>query len=317
VSNLSIVIPCYNEQEVLTDTTEKLLATLSKLIKKKKVSPGSKIYLVDDGSKDDTWKIIERTATNYEMISGIKLSKNSGHQNALMAGLLIAEGDAVISMDADLQDDISVIEKMIDEYQRGSAIVYGVRQRRGTDTIFKKFSAETFYKMIRIAGVDIIHNHADYRLMSRFAINCLKEFKERNLFLRGIVPLIGLETSKVYYERRKREKGKTKYPLRKMLAFAWEGITSFSILPLRFISFVGIFLSFCSIGISIWVLWIKFIAEKAIPGWASLLLPLSVISAVQLLSLGMLGEYIGKIYKETKRRPRYFIEKIIQTNKSL
>jgi len=308
---LSIVVPCYNEEDVLPETYSAITSKIIQLQKSNKISDSSKIYFVDDGSTDKTWDIIEKLVSDKKDVAGIKLSRNYGHQNALMAGLFLVEGDAIITIDADLQDDIDIIEEMVDAYFNGSEIVYGVRKQRDKDTMFKRGSANAFYKLMKLMGVDIIFNHSDYRLMSRNAVECLKKFEERNLFLRGIIPLLGLSTSKVYYDRIERIYGESKYSLGKMLNFAWEGITSFSIIPLRLISLLGVSFSFFAVAISIWVLYIKIYTDRAIPGWASLSLPLLIIGAVQLLAIGVVGEYIGKIYLESKHRPRYLIEKVI------
>lgn len=308
---LSIVIPCYNEEEVLHETSQKLVDLLRSLIEKEKIDIQSQICFVDDGSIDNTWQIIEELSSKYSSITGIKLSRNRGHQNALLAGLFSVEGDIVISMDADLQDDITIIEDMIDLYVKDNEIVYGVRRERKTDSTFKRVTAEGFYKLMYIMGVDIVYNHADYRLMSRRAIEHLKEFKEVNLFLRAMVPLMGFKSENVYYDRAERFAGESKYPLKKMLSFAWDGITSFSVMPLRFISAIGFLIFTLTLIMSIWVLGVKLFSDVAVPGWASTVLPIYFIGGVQLLSIGIVGEYIGKIYMETKERPRFIIEKRI------
>jgi len=308
---LSIIVPCYNEGEVLKETSIKLLSLVDRLIESSKIDNNSIIYFIDDGSKDSTWSIIEDLASKHNSIKGIKLSRNRGHQNALLSGLFTAKGDVLVSIDADLQDDTDVIEKMIDEYQNGNEIVYGVRKERNTDTVFKRVTAEGFYKIMYMMGVDIIFNHADYRLLSRKAIEHLKNFKEVNLFLRAMVPLIGFKSSSVYYDRAERFAGESKYPLTKMLSFAWDGITSFSVMPLRIITAMGFLLFFASLVMSIWVLGIKLFTDSAIPGWASTVLPIYFIGGIQILSIGIVGEYIGKIYMETKQRPRFIIEKVI------
>jgi glycosyltransferase involved in cell wall biosynthesis len=308
---LSIVLPCYNEEEVLLETSSRMLSLLSLLTEKEKISKESLIYFVDDGSKDRTWHIIEELASKNANIKGIKLSRNRGHQNALLAGLFTAEGDALVSIDADLQDDVEAIEQMVDEYNSGSEIVYGVREERKTDTAFKRITAEGFYKVMHLMGVDIVFNHADYRLLSRNVVEHLKEYKEVNLFLRAMVPLVGFKSSNVYYERAERFAGESKYPLKKMLSFAWDGITSFSIMPLRFITATGFILFIVTILMTAWILGTKLFTDNAIPGWASTVLPIYFIGGVQVLSIGIVGEYIGKIYMETKGRPRFIIEKVI------
>jgi glycosyltransferase involved in cell wall biosynthesis len=309
--NIGVIVPCYNEEAVLDETAARLTALLDQLIKKGKISKMSKIWFIDDGSNDRTWHIIERLSASNGYISGIKLSRNVGHQNALLAGLSTVDGDALASVDADLQDDIVCIEKMIDEWRGGAEIVYGVRKKRNTDTVFKRLTALTFYKLMRWMGVEVVFNHADFRLMSRRAIECLKEFREINLFIRGIVPLIGFKSSVVYYERNERFAGESKYPLKKMLAFALDGITSFSVVPLRMITFIGFMVFTVSTLMSGWVIIIKWFGERAVPGWASTVLPMYFIGGIQILCIGIIGEYLGKIYTEVKDRPRYIIEKII------
>jgi len=307
---LAMVVPCYNEEEVLPATKKELSALLQRLKEKNLVDEASFICFVDDGSRDHTWKLIEEYAKEPH-IKGLKLSRNCGHQNALLAGLFYAEGlcDAAVSMDADLQDDISVVEQMCEKFQEGCEIVYGVRKCRDTDTPFKRITAEGFYKVMRFMGVDIIENHADFRLMSKRALQWLKEFEEVNLFLRGIIPLLGLKSDIAYYDRKERLAGESKYPLKKMLAFAWDGITSFSVAPLRFITLLGIVVLGVSLILSIWAVIAK-LSGSAVSGWTSMMLIILFLGGVQMLSIGIIGEYIGKIYKETKRRPRFFVEKI-------
>ncbi|SMC10176.1 glycosyltransferase family 2 protein [Nitratiruptor tergarcus] len=307
---LAMVVPCYNEEEVLPKTKKELEKLLHILIEKGLISQESFICFVDDGSKDKTWNLIEDFAKESH-IKGLKLSRNFGHQNALLAGLFYAEElcDAAVSMDADLQDDISVVEQMCQKYYEGYEIVYGVRKKRDTDTFFKRATAEGFYKLMRWMGVDIIENHADFRLMSKRALSWLKEFEEVNLFLRGIIPLIGLKSDIVYYDRKERFAGESKYPLKKMLAFAWDGITSFSVVPLRFITILGIIVLLLSFALSVWTVGAK-LSGVAVSGWTSMMLIVLFLGGVQMLSIGIIGEYIGKIYKETKRRPRFFVEKI-------
>jgi glycosyltransferase involved in cell wall biosynthesis/putative flippase GtrA len=309
--DLSIVVPCYNEEAVLMETTRQLADLLRQLIIEGKITPNSRVYYVDDGSRDRTWELIESLAENHDFVHGIKLSRNRGHQNALLAGLLTAEGEVIISVDADLQDDLSAIEKMIAFYACGYDIVYGVRDARDADTFFKSFTAKVYYRLLSAMGVEIIYNHADYRLMSRQVIEALKEFGEVNLFLRGIIPQLGFSYALVYYDRAERYAGESKYPLRKMLSFAWQGITSFSVLPLRLITGLGLLVSLISFLITVWAIAVRLFTQDAIPGWASTVLPIYFLGGIQLLCLGIMGEYLAKIYSETKRRPRYIIEKII------
>lgn len=309
---LYIVIPCYNEEDVLPITKEKLKEKLSSLISENKIKSDSKIMFVDDGSKDETWNIIENLTKENKIFAGIKLSRNRGHQNALLAGLINAReyADIVISMDADLQDDIDVIDKMISKNMEGYEIVYGVRNNRKKDSFFKRTTAQFFYKIMIWLGVDIVYNHADCRLMSKKALNALNEFKEVNLFLRGLVPLIGFKSTIVYYERNKRFAGVSKYPLKKMLAFAFDGITSFSIKPLRMILSLGIIILFISIIIMIYSLTMKLLGN-VVAGWTFIVISIWFIGGLQMISIGVIGEYIGKIYYETKARPRYIVETVI------
>ena len=309
--NLSIVVPCYNEASVLPETFARLLALWDKLSCAGKISIESRIFFIDDGSEDQTWALIESRSQADKRIGGIKLSCNKGHQYALLAGLLSVPGDAVVSIDADLQDDIDVIESMVDECQSGANIVYGVRKERLTDTAFKRISAEVYYTTLRAMGVDVVFNHADFRLMSRKAIDALRSYHEVNVYLRGIIPAIGFSTAIVEYDRKERFAGNSKYPLRKMLALAINGITSFSAFPLRMIALLGLLIFAVTMILSAWVLWTRFISGDAIPGWASSVLPMYFLGGIQLLSIGILGEYVAKIYMETKRRPRYFIDKVI------
>ena len=306
---ISLVIPCYNEEAVLRETASRLANKLSALIGSGRIGEGSAVFFVDDGSRDETWKLIEQLAQEEELFHGIKLSANRGHQNALLAGLLTVEGDVVISMDADLQDDIDAIDSMLEKHQAGFDIVYGVRSSRDTDSAFKRTSAELYYRMLRAMGVDLVFNHADFRLMSRVALDALKGYREVNLFLRGIIPTLGFKCATVEYARAERFAGETKYPLRKMLSFAWNGITSFSNVPLRLITALGLTTSFLSVFLLIWVFAIRLFTDDAVPGWASITIPLIFLGGVQLLSLGVIGEYVSKIYSETKARPRFIIEK--------
>ena len=309
---LLVVIPCYNEEEMLEITTKELSKKMNDLIKDKIISKNSKVLYVNDGSKDNTWELIEKIHKKDNMFIGLKLSRNKGHQNALLAGLMYAKDncDISISMDADLQDDIDVVDKMIEEYNKESEIVYGVRSSRKKDTFFKKFTAEGFYRFMKLMGVEIVFNHADCRLMSRVALEGLAQFNEVNLFLRGIVPLIGYKSSIAYYERNERVAGESKYPLKKMLSFAFDGITSFSIKPIRLILNLGFVFSIISFLVLIYCLIQKAIGN-AIAGWTFLACSIWLLAGVQLISLGVIGEYIGKIYNETKNRPRYIVEKIL------
>lgn len=309
---LGIVVPCYNEQEMLETTIRQLSAVISGLVDKNKVADSSCMILVDDGSRDATWDIISKHAAETSVVCGVKLAGNVGHQNALIAGLTAAVEfcDVTISIDADLQDDINVIEQMVDKYLSGTDIVYGVRDSRATDTFFKKNSALMFYKLMNALGTKTIYNHADYRLMSHRAAEKLLEFPERNLFIRGIVPLIGFTTDTVTYDRKARMAGESKYPLKKMLSFAVNGITSFSIRPIRLIFSVGIIMLLATIAVSLYTL-LAYTAGHTIKGWTSLMLSLWFIGSLILISLGIIGEYIGKIYVEVKKRPRFFIEKSI------
>lgn len=310
---ISIVVPCYNEEQVLPETTRRLSILVADLHARGKIAPVSSVYYVDDGSKDRTWATIVSLANQTSIINGIKLSRNRGHQNALLAGLLSAEGDAVITVDADLQDDLGAIEAMVDAYSGGTEIVYGVRKSRTADSWFKRLTAEGYYRLLNIMGVEAVFNHADYRLMSRKAIDKLREFKEVNLFLRGIIPQLGFTTSVVYYDRAERFAGESKYPLRKMLAFAWQGITSFSAVPLHLITILGTLVSLGSFAVAIWAMSIRLFNPEAVPGWASTVLPIYFLGGVQLLCIGIIGEYMAKIYMETKGRPRYLIENTVGT----
>lgn len=308
-TKLYMVIPCYNEEEVLPETSKRLLSLFDRMITGGKISLDSKIVLVNDGSRDRTWEIISELAEKYDSIRGIKLAKNSGHQNALLAGLMTVkdECDCAISIDADLQDDIEVIPEFIDKYDSGCDVVYGVRSERKTDTAFKRATAQGFYKFMKMMGVDIVYNHADYRLMSRRALMGLAEFKEVNLFLRGMVPLIGYRSDYVYYERAERFAGESKYPLKKMLAFAFDGITSFSVKPVKMVWTAGILVCCLAVFAAVYVLVSKIFGVTS-GGWASLMISIWFIGGVQLISVGLIGEYIGKIYKEVKQRPRFIIE---------
>lgn len=313
MSCLYLVIPCYNEQEVLPETTGRITAKLTGMIAAGRCDEQSRILYVDDGSRDKTWELIEKFHHENPYVCGIKLAHNRGHQNALLAGLMTAKNlaDCVISMDADLQDDIEVLDQFMDEYHAGCDIVYGVRKKRETDTFFKRFTAEGFYKLMKALGVDVVFNHADYRLMSRRALEGLAEYKEVNLFLRGIVPLIGYKSANVYYDRHERFAGESKYPLKKMLSFAMDGITSFSVKPIRLISNLGILISVLSVVGLLYAL-ISRLAGSAVPGWTAIVASIWLLGGIQLFSLGVIGEYVGKIYSETKARPKYLVETFLK-----
>lgn len=309
---LYIVVPCYNEQEVLPLTTQRLQEQLKSMIDTQLVGEESRILYVNDGSTDSTWQLIEEHTRQHKDVCGVKLAGNVGHQNALMAGLEAAceRADVIISIDADLQDDVKVMTEMVEKYHQGCDIVYGVRRERKTDTWFKRNSALAFYKLMRRLDVKSIYNHADYRLMSRRAVRQLMNYRERNLFLRGIVPLVGYRTDSVYYDRSERQAGESKYPLSKMLNFAVNGITSFSIKPVRMVLTLGILFTLIALGILIYVL-IAYFSGRTVSGWASLILSLWFIGGCVLIGLGIVGEYIGKIYIEVKDRPRYNVEQEI------
>ncbi len=311
MTRLAIVVPCYNEQEVLPETCARMTALLERLQRTGRIAAGSRIWFVDDGSRDQTWAFIAGFVRDGLPVTGIKLSRNRGHQNALLAGLFLAEGDALVSVDADLQDDLGAIESMLDHFEAGCDVVYGVRARRASDTLFKRLSAEGFYLLLSAMGAQTVYNHADYRLMSRRAVEALRDFREVNLYLRGIVPLIGFRSAIVSYERSTRFAGESKYPIRKMVALALDAITSFSVVPLRLISLLGFVVFAGSMAVTAWALWVSMIADKSIPGWASIVLPMYFLGGVQLLALGAIGEYLGKLYVETKSRPRFFIEQVI------
>lgn len=314
---LYLVIPCYNEEEVLHETSKRLLEKMNTMIASEFISNKSKILFVNDGSKDKTWSIIEELHSKNDIFSGVNLSRNRGHQAALLAGLMTAKeySGMTISLDADLQDDVDVIDKFVAQYYDGCDIVYGVRSSRQTDTLFKRITALAFYKFMHTLGVDMVYNHADYRLMSKRALEGLSEYKEVNLFLRGLVPLIGYKYSIVEYERHERFAGESKYPLKKMIAFALDGITSLSIKPIRIITGLGFTIFFISVIALIYSLVVKFIGNT-VTGWTSLTLSIWMLGGIQLLSLGVIGEYVGKMYNETKRRPRFIIaNKLIDTDK--
>ena len=306
---VTIIIPCFNEEEVLPETRSEVGDILNNLISEKKVSPKSKILFVDDGSKDDTWRLIKEYSKQYSYITGITFTRNYGHQNALLAGLSVASkySDIMITIDADLQDDVKAIYEMVDKYYQGNDVVYGVRSSRQTDTFFKKNTALAFYSLMKKMGVQLVPNSADYRLMSKRAVLALLEYQERNLFLRGMVPLVGYQSSKVFYERKERFAGKSKYPLKKMVHFALDGITSFSTMPIKLIMNLGILIILISIILMVYTLVQKF-NGGTVSGWSSLMISIWLLCGIQLLSLSVLGEYIGKIFTEVKRRPRFHIK---------
>ena len=305
---LYIVIPCYNEEKVLPITHKMFLDELNELIKKEKISADSKIVFVDDGSRDETWKIICDLSEQHGSIEGIQQSRNRGHQNAVLMGMLDSRDkcDICITIDCDGQDDITAIEQMVDKYHEGYEVVYGVRDNRDTDTLFKKYTAQGFYTLLKKMGVDVVYNHADYRLMSKSALDGLSQFKEVNLFLRGLIPLVGFKNTSVYYKRNERLAGESHYPLKKMLALAIDGITSLSTTPLRIITFLGLLISVLSFCFIIWVC-IGYFSGSTMSGWASLVSVICLLCGFQLISIGIIGEYIGKIYMEVKGRPRYII----------
>ena len=309
---LYIAVPCYNEEEVLPDSAAKLSAKLRSMMDIGTISCDSRIVFIDDGSKDATWSLIRGLHESDSIYSGIKLSRNRGHQNALMCGLMTLkdEADAVISIDADLQDDIEVFDDMVAKYEEGCDVVYGVRSKRATDTAFKRFTAEGYYKVLNRMGAKVIFNHADFRLMSKRALQAFSEFKETNLFLRGLVPMVGFKSDIVTYERSERLAGESKYPLKKMLALAWEGITSLSTKPIKLITRLGLIIFLVSLVMLIYSL-IRYFTGATQDGWASLAISIWAIGGLQLLAIGIIGEYIGKIYMETKHRPRYIVEEYL------
>ena len=313
---LYVVIPCFNEEMVIRETTKRLKEKLTTLMSKKIISKESKVMYVDDGSTDKTWDLIEEIYKKEKYFTGISLSRNRGHQNALLAGLMTAKdrADIVISMDADLQDDIDAVDKMLEKYHEGNEVVYGVRSSRKKDSWFKKTTAESFYKFMKFMGADIIFNHADYRLASKKVLNELEKYKEVNLFLRGIFPLIGFKSDIVYYKRNKRFAGESKYPLKKMLNFAWNGITSFSIKPIKLVLNVGIIMFIVSILVLIYCLVVK-LTGHTVAGWTFIVCSIWIVAAIQMLAIGLIGEYIGKIYSEVKERPKYVIEKDLEKEK--
>ena len=305
---LSVVVPCYNEQEVLPETANRLSKIFDGLIEEGRIHSESRIYFVDDGSTDRTWAIVEDLNRNTTRFEGVKLSRNRGHQNALLAGLFHAPGDAILSIDADLQDDLNAINGMLKAHSDGADIVFGVRNDRSSDTYFKRVTAQIYYRLLKGMGVEVIHNHADYRLMSRRAVEALRQYPESNLFLRAMIPELGFRTAIVCYERYERFAGVSKYPLQKMIALAVQGVTSFSVQPLRIITLFGFVISIVSFLLSGWALIAAVVFHSTVPGWASTVVPIYLICGVQMLCLGVIGEYIGKIYIETKHRPRFLVD---------
>lgn len=309
---LYLAIPCYNEEEVLKDTTIKLLKKYKQLMSEKKISDKSRIVYIDDGSKDRTWEIITELHKVNPFISGLKMSRNRGHQNALLGGLMTLKdyADVVISIDADLQDDINAIDKMIDKYNEGCDIVYGVRKKRDTDSFFKRFTAESFYKILGTMGAEVVFNHADFRLMSKRSLEAFSDFKEVNLFLRGMVPMLGFKTGIVEYDRFERTAGESKYPLAKMISLAWQGVTSLSVKPIRMIMWLGIFIFVVAVLFGIYSLFSYFFGFT-VSGWTSTFISIWALGGLQLFAIGVIGEYLGKIYLETKQRPRFIVEEFI------
>ena len=310
---LYVVVPCYNEEAVLPETVSRMLELFSSMEASGIITKTSRIVFVDDGSKDKTWQLISEYESKHPEVCGIKLAHNAGHQNALFGGLMSIKDycDCAISVDADLQDDINIIPEMIQKFRDEDChIVYGVRKRRDTDTVFKRTTAQGFYKLMKLMGVDVVYNHADYRLMSKDALSALSEFEERNLFLRGIVPILGYKSDTVMYDRSERFAGESKYPLKKMLSFALDGITSFSINPIRIVSSLGILACLFAVVMAVYAVVQKFMGNTD-SGWASIICSIWLLGGLQLLGIGLIGEYIGKTYKEVKRRPRYIVEKTI------
>lgn len=315
---LIIVVPCFNEEEVLPESITRLTAVIGRLTSQKLVAPSSFILFVDDGSRDATWKLIQDNSNTNHFVSGLKLARNVGHQNALLAGITTASqvADCVVSIDADLQDDLEAIPQMVKKYHEGYEIVYGVRKKRETDTFFKRFTAESFYKLMNMLGAKIVFNHADFRLLGKRALTAFTQFQEANLFIRGIIPLLGYKSTLVYYTRSQRYAGESKYPIKKMLAFAFDGITSLSVAPIRMVTIIGAVFSLLSFIAAVYAIIIKS-TGNSIPGWTSIIISLWFIGGVQIMCLGMIGEYVGKIYKETKRRPKYIIETELNVIKSV
>ena len=307
---LYIIVPCYNEEEVLPETSSRLIAFTDALIFENQIDESSRILFVDDGSKDKTWRLIEGLAARAERVEGLKLAHNAGHQNALWAGMMSVRGkaDAVVTIDADLQDDIEAMRGFLEKHREGCEVVYGVRSKRETDTAFKRVTAQGFYRVMQRMGVDMVYNHADYRLLGRRALDALSEFGEENMFLRGMVPLVGFKSAEVTYERGERFAGESKYPLKKMIAFAIDGITSFSIKPVRWVTLIGFLFALLGVVMAMYAL----ISGQVVAGWTSMMISIWVIGGVQLIALGLIGEYVGKVYKEVKHRPKFIVETYIE-----
>jgi polyisoprenyl-phosphate glycosyltransferase len=305
---LTLVVPCFNEQAALPETCRQLRALLDQLTGDRLIDAESTVVFIDDGSRDQTWMLIEAAHSIDGRVRGIKLSRNQGHQNALLAGLLTVSGDVLISLDADLQDDLGAVARMLAAHADGAEIVYGVRSRRDVDTPFKRLSAQGFYKLMSALGVETIANHADFRLMSRRSIEALRRFGEVNLFLRGIVPMLGFKTATVTYERKARIAGETHYPLRRMLALAFDGVLAFSTMPLQLILLAGLGLSLVAGGLGLWALGVRMLTDSSVPGWASVVIPMYFLGGLQMLALGIMGGYLARIYAETKQRPRFIVE---------
>lgn len=310
---LYIIVPCYNEEEVLPETSSRLIAFTDALISDNQIDASSRILFVDDGSKDKTWQLIEGLTARAERVEGLKLAHNAGHQNALWAGMMSVRGkaDAVVTIDADLQDDIEAMRGFLEKYRAGCEVVYGVRSKREKDTAFKRVTAQGFYRVMQRMGVDMVYNHADYRLLGRRALDALSEFGEENMFLRGMVPLVGFKSAEVTYERGERFAGESKYPLKKMIAFAIDGITSFSIKPVRWVTLIGFAFAFLGAVMALYAL-ISLISGRVVAGWTSMMISIWVIGGVQLIALGLIGEYVGKVYKEVKHRPKFIVETYIE-----
>lgn len=314
MKKLLIVIPCYNEEEVLPSTFSTISALLQKMIDQKLISPDSRAHFVNDGSRDKTWEILSAECAKNPLFEASKLSRNFGHQGAILAGMYDNDADLYCTIDADLQDDPNCIVEMVKKIDQGNDIIYGVRKKRDTDTFFKRFTAQAFYKVMSWLGVKVIYNHADFRMMTKRTVEQLKQFPERNLFLRAVVPLVGFKSDMVYYDRTPRMAGETKYPLKKMLAFAWNGISSFSIVPLRLVTLMGFFISFLGACFVIKI-FLNYNIHGAISGWASTVTLITIFSGVQMVSLGIIGEYIAKIFVEVKQRPLYIVEEKVSSKK--
>lgn len=306
---LAIVVPCFDEEEVLPETVERLARLRASLLRDGLASERSTVWFVDDGSRDGTWRLVEEAARLLPWVHGIKLSRNRGHQAALLAGLLTVEAEAIVTIDADLQDDLGAVREMLVRHLEGAEVVYGVRRSRASDSWFKRTTAEGYYRLLERLGVDVVFNHADYRLLGRQALAALRLYGEVNLFLRGIVPQLGFRAARVEYDRSERFAGESKYPLGRMLAFAWDGVTSFSAVPLRWITGLGFVVSAIAFVTGLWAILVHFGSPAAVPGWASTVVPMAFLGGIQLLSLGVIGEYVGKLYGEAKRRPRFIVEK--------